>query len=53
MKFSEFEDIIKDFKKGRFIIVLDDKQRENEADLVLAASKVTPEKINFMIKYAR
>ena len=47
------EDLIKDFKKGKFVIVVDDKHRENEADLVLAAEKVTPEKINFMIKYAR
>lgn len=45
--------IIKDFKNGRFVIVIDDKHRENEADLVLAAEKVTPQKINFMIKNAR
>ncbi len=43
----------KDFKKGKFLIVIDDKHRENEADLVLAAEKATPEKINFMIKNAR
>ena len=51
--FSHIEDAINDFKKGKFIIVVDDKSRENEADLVLAAEKVAPQKINFMIKHAR
>ena len=53
MTFSNIKDAVNDFKIGKFIIVIDDKHRENEADLVLAAEKVTPEKINFMIKYAR
>ena len=53
MPFSNVKDAIKDFKKGRFVIVIDDKRRENEADLILAAEEVTPEKINFMIKHAR
>ncbi len=53
MIFSKFADVIKDFKQGKFVIVIDDKNRENEADLVVAAEKVTPEKINFMIKNAR
>ena len=53
MLLSKIEDAINDFKKGKFVIVIDDKRRENEADLVLAAEKVTPQKINFMIKYAR
>mgnify|MGYP001594312676 CR=1 FL=1 len=53
MSFSKFEDAVKDFRKGNFVIVVDGKNRENEADLVLAAEKVTPEKINFMIKTAR
>ena len=44
---------IDDFKKGKFVIVVDEKHREDEADLVLAAEKVSPEKINFMIKHAR
>src|SRR3989338_10697951 len=44
---------INDFKKGKFVIVVDEKHRENEGDLALAAEKVTPEKINFMIKDAR
>jgi len=53
MNFSIIKDAIKYFKKGRFVIVIDDKHRENEADLVLAAEKANPQKINFMIKNAR
>ena len=53
MIFSTINGAVQGFKKGKFIIVIDDRHRENEADLVLAAEKVTPEKINFMIKYAR
>ena len=50
--FSHIKGAIVDFKKGKFVIVIDDKHRENEADLVLAAEKCSPEKINFMIKNA-
>ena len=53
MPFSKINKAIADFRKGKFLIVVDEKHRENEADLVLAAKKVTPHKINFMIKYAR
>ena len=53
MQFSNVQDAVNDFRKGRFVIVIDDRHRENEADLVLAAEKVTPDKINFMIKNAR
>ena len=53
MIFSKIKSAAADFKKGKFVIVIDDKHRENEADLVLAAEKATPEKINFMIKHAR
>jgi len=53
MKSSNLKDAVNKFKKGNFVIVVDDKHRENEGDLVLAAEKVTPEKINFMIKHAR
>ena len=53
MTFSNVKNAISDFKKGKFVIVIDDKHRENEADLVLAAEKVTPQKVNFMIKHAR
>ncbi|MBI2657784.1 3,4-dihydroxy-2-butanone-4-phosphate synthase [Candidatus Woesearchaeota archaeon] len=53
MDFSNIKSTIGDFKKGKFVVVVDDEHRENEADLVLAAEKTTPEKINFMIKNAR
>ena len=53
MIFSNIKGAINDFKKGKFVIVIDDKHRENEADIVLAAEKVAPQKINFMIKNAR
>ncbi|MBS3113644.1 3,4-dihydroxy-2-butanone-4-phosphate synthase [Candidatus Woesearchaeota archaeon] len=53
MPFSNLKKAIEDFKKGRFVIVVDDKHRENEADLVIAAEKITPQKINFMIKNAK
>ena len=53
MIFSIIKDAVNDFKKGKFVIVVDDKHRENEADIVLAAERVTPQKINFMIKSAR
>ena len=46
------KEAVSDFKKGKFLIVIDDKNREDEGDLVLAASKATPEKVNFMIKQA-
>lgn len=51
--FSDIKSAISNFKKGKFVIVIDDKHRENEADLVLAAEKSTSGKINFMIKNAR
>ena len=53
MKFNSIEEIIRDFKKGKFIIVIDDKSRENEGDLILAAEMVTSEGINFMAKEGR
>ncbi|MBS3105753.1 3,4-dihydroxy-2-butanone-4-phosphate synthase [Candidatus Woesearchaeota archaeon] len=53
MTFSKIENVINDFRKGKFLIVIDDKHRENEADLIVAAKKITPQKINFMIKHAR
>lgn len=53
MRSSDIKQAAEDFKKGKFVIVVDDKHRENEADLTLAAEKVTPQKINFMIKNAR
>lgn len=53
MSFSNIKDAVENFKQGKFVVVVDDKRRENEADLVLAAGKASPEKINFMIKNAR
>ena len=53
MGFSKVEDAINDIKRGKFVIVVDDENRENEGDLVLAAEKVTANKINYMIKNAR
>jgi 3,4-dihydroxy 2-butanone 4-phosphate synthase/GTP cyclohydrolase II len=50
---SSIEDAIKDFKEGKFVIVVDDEDRENEGDLIIAAEKITPEKVNFMLKHAR
>ena len=53
MTFSNIKPAINEFKKGKFLIVVDNKHRENEADLVVSAEKITPQKINFMIKHAR
>ena len=52
-KLSSIEDAIKDFKDGHFVIVVDDEDRENEGDLIIAAEKIPPEKVNFMLKNAR
>ena len=51
--FGRIEDAIADIKAGRFVIVVDDEDRENEGDLTIAADKVTPEAINFMARYGR
>jgi len=53
MVFSKIEEAINDIKRGKFVIVVDDENRENEGDLVLAASKVTADRVNYMIKNAR
>ncbi len=53
IKLDSIEDAIKDFREGKFVIVVDDEDRENEGDLIIAAEKVTPEKINFMLLHAR
>lgn len=52
-KLSSIEDAIKDFRDGKFVIVVDDEDRENEGDLIMAAELITPEKVNFMLKNAR
>lgn len=51
--FNTIEEAIKDLKKGKVIIVVDDEDRENEGDFIALADKVTPETINFMIKEGR
>jgi len=53
MGLSTIPEVIEDFKAGKFVIVVDDEDRENEGDMVLAAEKVTPEAINFMTLHAR
>jgi len=50
-EFDSIEDTIEAFKKGEFIVVLDDLDRENEGDLILAAADMTPEKMAFMVRY--
>jgi 3,4-dihydroxy 2-butanone 4-phosphate synthase/GTP cyclohydrolase II len=51
--FSNIEDIIADFRDGKMVIMVDDENRENEGDLMMAAEKVRPEDINHMARYAR
>ena len=53
MKFNTIAEAIEDIKNGRMIVVVDDEDRENEGDLLMAADKVTPEAINFMATYGR
>jgi len=53
MKFNTIEQAIEDIKYGRMVLVIDDEDRENEGDLVIAAEKATPEAINFMATHAR
>ena len=53
MGLSSIPEAIEDIKAGKFVIIVDDEDRENEGDLVIAAEKVTTEAINFMTKYAR
>ena len=50
---EKIESAVKDFREGKFVIVVDDEDRENEGDLIIAAEKITPEKVNFMLKHAR
>ncbi len=53
MPFASVTEAVRDIKKGKLVIVVDDPDRENEGDLICAASKATPELINFMAKYGR
>ena len=52
-KLNTIEEAVADFAEGKFVIVVDDEDRENEGDLVIAAEKITPEQVNFMLKNAR
>ncbi|MEF8787796.1 MAG: bifunctional 3,4-dihydroxy-2-butanone-4-phosphate synthase/GTP cyclohydrolase II [Planctomycetota bacterium] len=52
-QFSRIPDVLEDMKQGRFVVVVDDEDRENEGDLVLPAEHVTPQKINFLLTHAR
>lgn len=53
MSFNTIPDILDDIRAGRMVVILDDEDRENEGDLVMAAEKVRPEDINFMVREAR
>ena len=50
---DNIEDAISDFREGKMVIVVDDEDRENEGDIIVAAEKITPEQVNFMLKNAR
>lgn len=53
MKFNTIEEAIEDYRNGKIVVVIDDEDRENEGDLLMAAEKATPEAINFMATYGR
>ena len=53
MALSSIEEIIEDIRQGKMVVLMDDEDRENEGDLIMAASMVTPEAVNFMAKYGR
>ncbi len=52
-KLNTIEEALIDFKEGKFVIVVDDEDRENEGDFIIAAEKITPEAVNFMLKNGR
>ena len=52
-KLNTIEEAIEDFREGKFLIVVDDEDRENEGDFITAAETITPEKVNFMMRYGR
>jgi 3,4-dihydroxy 2-butanone 4-phosphate synthase/GTP cyclohydrolase II len=53
MSLNSIQEIVADLKAGRMVILVDEEDRENEGDLVMAAEHVTPEAINFMVRHAR
>ena len=52
-QFSKIEEAIEDFRQGKFVIVVDDEDRENEGDFITPAEMITPEKVNFMLREGR
>ena len=52
-KLNTIEEALVDFKEGKFVILVDDEDRENEGDFITAAETITPEKVNFMMRYGR
>ena len=53
MKINTIQEALEDFREGKFVIVVDDEDRENEGDFIIAAEKITPEKVNFMLQHGR
>ena len=53
IKLNTIEEALRDFAEGKMVIVVDDEDRENEGDIIVAAEKITPEQVNFMLKNAR
>ena len=53
VRLNSIEEAVEDFKEGKFVIVVDDEDRENEGDLIIAAEKIDADKVNFMLKHAR
>jgi len=53
MKINTIEEALDDFREGKFVIVVDDEDRENEGDFIIAAEKITSEKVNFMLQHGR
>jgi len=53
MQLNTIEEALQDFREGKFVIVVDDEDRENEGDFIIAAEKITPEKVNFMLRHGR
>lgn len=53
MRINTIEEALEDFKQGKFVIVVDDEDRENEGDFIIAAEAITPEKVNFMLQHGR
>ena len=50
---NSVEEVLEDIRQGKIVIVVDDEDRENEGDFIVAAEKITPEIVNFMLHYGR